>query len=541
MQVAATLAAIESSPNCPLLPAGTEPIGSEPAILHRAVLRWVDACKLSDRSSLKNLPRLSDAALQAMHRLVSVIAQLRSPDSGWPADSPQTPEAIAPYVIEEAEDVAHQLMHPREDASSVDLPSTFTTAKLAQTPTDHSFFQLSDLEPWALWCIARSGYDTMRLLEGIPASVMRPTQTWSSGILRLVGVVEIHLGGIHSHIDLATQQVSPLLLPTDAQIQAEDNERCRQPVEVGHLLQSLTVQIRTTTPAIGSLLNGVGIEALIPDQNWHSGNLQLQLGFEFVEHAVDHSAHRLIAPEVVVSGLGSPAAMAQPASATPLITFIDADWTAQYELAIARQQLAEILRDSVPFQTPPQEWQLSESELLSVLVEDACKSVEAWQASVTLSNRNFPQHEVGLDELILRLLWCFSRSSYTILQLLGGVKVKLLQPHHAWQNGCLRLSVRLKVRTPEVDWHLDLTTGQSPDPAEQMPLMDTVVWSADSSLVSQPICLKTLKDEVWQEIAETTPEVQLLMDGTGVDLLDAEHEWQAGVLQLTADFAFLPD
>ncbi len=42
------------------------------------------------------------ALSQAIHQLVSVVAQLRSPQGGCPWDLAQTPETLIPYVIEEA-------------------------------------------------------------------------------------------------------------------------------------------------------------------------------------------------------------------------------------------------------------------------------------------------------------------------------------------------------------------------------------------------------------------------------------------------------
>ncbi len=48
---------------------------------------------------------VSQATLEALERLVEVVAQLQSPQGGCPWDLAQTPETLIPYVIEEAYEV----------------------------------------------------------------------------------------------------------------------------------------------------------------------------------------------------------------------------------------------------------------------------------------------------------------------------------------------------------------------------------------------------------------------------------------------------
>ncbi|MEL7523090.1 MAG: MazG nucleotide pyrophosphohydrolase domain-containing protein, partial [Cyanobacteria bacterium J06553_1] len=49
------------------------------------------------------------SVLDALKRLIEVIAQLRSPDGGCPWDLAQTPQTLIPYVIEEAYEVVDAL------------------------------------------------------------------------------------------------------------------------------------------------------------------------------------------------------------------------------------------------------------------------------------------------------------------------------------------------------------------------------------------------------------------------------------------------
>ncbi|MEI6428707.1 MAG: nucleoside triphosphate pyrophosphohydrolase [Pseudanabaena sp. ELA607] len=57
------------------------------------------------------------AALTAMASLIEVVAQLRDPQGGCPWDLAQTPQSLAPYVIEEAYEVVDALQ--REDTPDI--------------------------------------------------------------------------------------------------------------------------------------------------------------------------------------------------------------------------------------------------------------------------------------------------------------------------------------------------------------------------------------------------------------------------------------
>ncbi len=47
----------------------------------------------------------NQSILNALNRLIEVVAQLRSPNGGCPWDLAQTPQTLIPYVIEEAYEV----------------------------------------------------------------------------------------------------------------------------------------------------------------------------------------------------------------------------------------------------------------------------------------------------------------------------------------------------------------------------------------------------------------------------------------------------
>lgn len=61
------------------------------------------------------------AILTALHRLIEVVAQLRSPDHGCPWDLQQTPETLIPYVLEEAYEVVDAIRQGDQAAIADEL------------------------------------------------------------------------------------------------------------------------------------------------------------------------------------------------------------------------------------------------------------------------------------------------------------------------------------------------------------------------------------------------------------------------------------
>jgi len=59
--------------------------------------------------------------LDALNRLIEVVAKLRSPDGGCPWDLAQTPETLIPYVIEEAYEVVDAIQSGDKNAIAEEL------------------------------------------------------------------------------------------------------------------------------------------------------------------------------------------------------------------------------------------------------------------------------------------------------------------------------------------------------------------------------------------------------------------------------------
>ncbi|MBI4781840.1 MAG: hypothetical protein HY785_11030 [Oscillatoriophycideae cyanobacterium NC_groundwater_1537_Pr4_S-0.65um_50_18] len=381
------------------------------------------------------------------------------------------------------------------------------------------YIAIKDLTSWLLWGIARSAYGAMRLLEGTPARILQPDQSWQTGILRLVAQLQVKAPALSHAFDLVTQQVAAEVLTDDRLIQLGDSMLYPQPTTIAEAVDLLRRQIQATTPALTDFLIGTQTELLMPQQPWQPATFYLSLGFEFTP-----------APP-------PPAAVLQPR-----LKFTDPVWIEQYQETIAHLEP----------------------------VPEAEAAIDRLQTDLTLTSRNFLQQEWQTNELALRLLWCFSHSAYEVMQLMSGVAVSLLQPDRPWETGTLRLWIGLTVQTPELDWGMDLMTGHesggfsaiaqpaeiapevTPEitqsnfaqPSEVTPTtveLNSVVRSPELPWLQQPALLEALEAQVQQHIAQTTPELLLLLQGTEVDLMDQDGEWQSGWMQLSIGFEFLAD
>jgi hypothetical protein len=381
-------------------------------------------------------------------------------------------------------------------------------------PSSQYYICLKDLTPWLLWGIARSAYGAMRLLEGTSATVLQPDQLWQTGILRLVALLEIKTPSYSYGFDLVTQQVGTEMLGTDRLIQLGDSTLYPEPTTIAEATDLLVAQMRATTPDLQPFLGTIHTEILIPDQSWQPATLQLHLGFEFT-------------PTFAI-----PAA----ANAYPAIRFTDPGWIADYTSAIARQSITYLLPHlrSLQLDSP-------NSPDRAALIQDADAASQRWKTDLTLTSRNFLQQNLQLDELALRLLWCFSHSAYDVMQMMSGISVSLLQPDSGWQTGTLRLWMGLTVQTPELDWCLDLMTGQSPEVQATAVALNSVVRSPHVAWLYQPMLLELLDAKIRRHIAQATPELLLIMQGAEVDLLEADNQWQPGVVRLSASFEFMGD
>jgi XTP/dITP diphosphohydrolase len=86
------------------------------------------------------------SVLDALQRLLEVVAQLRSPDGGCPWDLAQTPQTLMPYVIEEAYEVVDALQTGNQAAIAEELGDLLLQIVLqTQIAEEHQDFTLEDV------------------------------------------------------------------------------------------------------------------------------------------------------------------------------------------------------------------------------------------------------------------------------------------------------------------------------------------------------------------------------------------------------------
>jgi XTP/dITP diphosphohydrolase len=84
------------------------------------------------------------STLEALQRLIEVIAKLRDPNEGCPWDLAQTQESLIPYVIEEAYEVVDALRSQNQAAIADELGDLLLQVVLqAQVAQDQQHFDLS--------------------------------------------------------------------------------------------------------------------------------------------------------------------------------------------------------------------------------------------------------------------------------------------------------------------------------------------------------------------------------------------------------------
>jgi XTP/dITP diphosphohydrolase len=97
-------------------------------------------------SSGETTQQTYQAILEALHNLIEVVAQLRSPDGGCPWDLAQTPETLIPYVIEEAYEVVDAIRSGDREAIAEELGDLLLQVVLqAQIASEYGHFSLQEV------------------------------------------------------------------------------------------------------------------------------------------------------------------------------------------------------------------------------------------------------------------------------------------------------------------------------------------------------------------------------------------------------------
>ena len=88
----------------------------------------------------------NQSILDALQRLIEVVAQLRSPEGGCPWDLAQTPQTLIPYVIEEAYEVVDAIQSGDQDAIAEELGDLLLQVVLqTQIASEYQDFTLEEV------------------------------------------------------------------------------------------------------------------------------------------------------------------------------------------------------------------------------------------------------------------------------------------------------------------------------------------------------------------------------------------------------------
>lgn len=178
--------------------------------------------------------------------------------------------------------------------------------------------------------------------------------------------------------------------------------------------------------------------------------------------------------------------------------------------------------------------------LFLYVIEEAYEVLDATQAvtphlTQLSSERVAESRYLLIEDLSFKLLWYIAKSSYRLMQLMGGLPAKVSQVGQDWQAGVLRLVAVLEAQTAETEWTLDLTTHQT-SPTLLKPSL--LVQFAGEDV---PHTVESLQQEFCYQVLAAMPEVRNFLEGMSGELLQPGKSWQKGTLQLKLGFEFTPE
>ncbi len=474
-------------------------------------------------------PELSVQVRAAVQRLVAIIAKLRSPEGGWPADLEPTVENLLPYVTEEAYEVLDTL---HIDGVAPQVTLTQALSDVLQTTTLPGYLLVEELIPRLLWYVARGSYDLMRLLCGVEANVFQPGEGWQTGIVRLVAILDAKFDSDrHWALDLATYQPPATVLTEQALIRSEQETFCPQPTWVASLTQQLLQQIQAVTPEASTFIDPVLVELLAPSQDWQTGSLQLKLAFEFTAGTQPAIAEVNAAS---AEQTGEPNLKLKFTTPTVLEQYLESRVQQPLDAAIAQLPAPDTWNRDRLLAMPT-------SQALATIVEAAALVAEAVPQTRELGQDCATHAGVVLDDWLPQLLWQLTSSSYEVMHWIGGLSAKVLPTGDRWQAGTLRLWTVLSLKTADHDWYFDISTGQSlkaipPALAASAVIQLDVAEKSPRLQRVEPVLTRLVA-----QMQASTPLMQQLMEGTEVNLLTHSESWQPALLKLEVGLELMSD
>jgi len=457
-------------------------------------------------------PSGSEAFQRATEQLMVLLAELRSPQGGWPDNLSFTSENLLPYVTEEVYEVLDSL-------TELEQP------QIPPLSLEDSNWLIEDLSVQLLWTIATSSYGLMQLSGGVLGKKRAADGSEEMGLLRVVPILEVQGESIQWAIDLATLAPPPLTPDSDTEFQTLF-PWVTEPLPCKDLIQHWQEDLQIQTPHLHSWLEPLWVDILEPGKDWRSGTVQIRLGLEWIAEALEPDRN----DRQIQIRLSDP-------------LFIST--YRQLLLSTALCPLVEPLRDldplgaESPLKAIAMTLQVLETLNLSGQPSTQKNTPSPFQFQLKDILELDPQ--VSLTEWISYLLWELTSLSYDLMQLLGQVPACVLQPEWGWDVGTLRLVALLNVKSIDQDLQIDLATGQPYTPSHFCLMNDAIIeWSPRGNESKVTLQTDQFLDQLKTEIEQSRPNLGLLFSGTGVKISASSQSWKLGLVQLTLVTEFIP-
>ncbi|MBE9159756.1 hypothetical protein IQ265_23395 [Nodosilinea sp. LEGE 06152] len=513
--------------------------GATASTLSNTVCRM--ASLAMEQPALEQVP----AVAAALERLVEQSMALRSPTGGWPTNLPQTPENLGAYLSEET----WELLDALEAAQSASPPATAP-----------GLIPITVLVPHLLWMLASGGYEVMRLIEGVQASVAGPDGQGAAHIVRLVPVLMLTTEEARYALDLVTQSdpVPSLHLAETTDLRLLDNDLDNRSWRCQDLLEQVAQILSYAQPGLAPLLGDrCSVEALRPFQPWQPATLSLHL--HLAQMAAPSQPRPSSSPVATPNALYLPPDETQrsraeagftlddfastliedPGDATAgvlgnWLTFTDESWIQTFLSTYAQRAIAQNLLQIALAGSATSE-QLRQREAFCNLI--TYTATDLVQGANGLFKHTFVHEPVLVADLWPRLRWYLAQSSERVMQLMGGVSAQVLPPGLGWQQGSLYLRPLMQLTTPHRSWILDLSRGRLLPTSPLALPTDAAVDIADAPW-RNPLTVADLDALIDRDLGTSTPAIAAMRQGTPIHLhrLDADSGCQAG--QLTLDWCF---
>lgn len=459
-------------------------------------------------------PSGSEALQRAMEQLMVLMAQLRSPQGGWPEHLPWTPDHLLPYVTEEVYEVLDRL-------SDIEPPDP------ADLSPQDSNWLIEDLSVQLLWRIVTSSYGLMQLSGGVVGQKWEADGSGERGILRAVPILEVQAPSIQWAIDLGTFAPPPLLPNPDSQFQVLIPS-VADPVPARDLIQYWQEELNTQTPHVQFWTEPVLVDILEPGKDWLSGMAQVTLGLEWIpEERVQEEKEGDLEIEIRFTDPLFMSAYRQMLLSTALLPALD------------RLRMLDPLDAESPLKAIAITEQVLDT--LNLSSKTAHPKTIPCPLRFQIQDALHLDPQVSLTQWMSYLLWELTSLSYDLMQLLGQVPACVLQPEWGWDAGTLRLVALLNIKSIDQDLQIDLATGQPYTPSHFC-LMNDAIIELSSRETESKLTVQTDRflEQLKIDIETFRPDLGLLFSGTGVKISSSGQTWKLGLVQLTLVTEFIP-